>query len=436
MTDIISSLSSAIQGRIEVQGDKSISHRAVMLGAIAQGTTTIDGFLASEDCLATVNAFRAMGVLIEGPFENRLVIHGVGKNGLEKPESFIDCGNSGTTMRLLSGLLSAQNFNSKLTGDASLRRRPMERVARPLRQMGAEIITHEGHPPLVIHNVPNLQGIAYQMPEASAQVKSCILLAGMYAVGETTVIEDGFTRDHTERMLTAFSYPIRKTENAITINALSECQGIDLKVPGDISSAAFFLVAATLIPQSDLWILNVGINPTRVGVIEILNRMGASIRISNKRLYGEEPVADLHIRSAALEGIEILPSLVPSAIDEFPIIFIAAACAKGETVLRGAKELRYKESDRIAAMVNGLQALGIKASALDDGVHIFGGQLQGGMVDSKHDHRIAMAFAIAGALTKEPVTIHHCDSIATSFPAFVPLAQTLGMSIREVNHGS
>lgn len=434
MTDIISTLSPALQGRIEVQGDKSISHRAVMLGAIAQGTTTIDGFLAGEDCLATVNAFRAMGVSIEGPVQQRLIIRGVGKKGLQKPATPIDCGNSGTTMRLLSGLLAAQPFSSQLTGDDSLLKRPMERVARPLRQMGAEIITHEGKPPLVIHDVQNLQGITYEMPEASAQVKSCILLAGMYALGETTVIEDSLTRDHTERMLTAFSYPIRKTENAITINAASECQAIDLTVPGDISSAAFFLVAATLIPQSDLWILNVGMNPARMGVIHILNRMGASIRISNKRLYGEEPVADLHIRSASLEGIDIPSSLVPSAIDEFPIIFIAAACAKGDTLLHGAKELRYKESDRIGVMVKGLQALGIQASALEDGVHIRGGQFHGGTVDSAHDHRIAMAFAVAGALANESVTIQHCESIATSFPAFVSLAQTLGMSIREVNH--
>lgn len=434
MTSLTCLQSSALQGSIDVPGDKSISHRAVMLGAIAQGTTTISGFLPGEDCLATLHAFRAMGVEIEGPTDRRVVIHGVGKQGLNKPADTLDCGNSGTTMRLLSGLLAAQNFSSTLTGDASLLKRPMERVARPLRQMGAEMLTNEGKPPLIIHGTRNLQGTVYEMPEASAQVKSCLLLAGMYARGETTVIETGLTRDHTERMLTTFSYPILKSENAITINASSECQGVSLMVPGDISSAAFFIVAATLIPQSDLWIRNVGINPTRTGVLAILTRMGASIEIVNKRLYGEEPVADIHVRSASLEGIEIPSSLVPTAIDEFPILFIAAACAKGHTLLHGAKELRYKESDRIGVMVDGLRALGIDAKALDDGVHICGGEFHGGSVDSMHDHRVAMSFAIAGTLAKEPVTIKHCDAITTSFPSFVSLAQKLGMRIREVNH--
>ncbi len=434
MTSLTCLQSSALQGSIDVPGDKSISHRAVMLGAIAQGTTIINGFLSGEDCLATLNAFRAMGVSIEGPTHRRVVIQGVGKHGLKKPLDTLDCGNSGTTMRLLSGLLAAQNFSSTLTGDASLLKRPMERVARPLRQMGAEMLTSEGKPPLIIHGTNQLQGTVYEMPEASAQVKSCLLLAGMYAHGETTVIETGLTRDHTERMLTTFSYPILKSENAITINANSECHGVSLMVPGDISSAAFFIVAATLIPHSDLWIRNVGINPTRTGILAILKRMGASIEVVNKRLYGEEPVADIHVRSASLEGIEIPSSLVPTAIDEFPIIFIAAACAKGHTLLHGARELRYKESDRIGVMVDGLRSLGIDAQALDDGVHIRGGQFQGGCVDSMHDHRIAMSFAIAGALAKEPVTIKHCDAIATSFPSFVSLAQGLGMRIREVDY--
>lgn len=419
----------SLQGDVQVPGDKSISHRAIILGSLAQGTTTVEGFLDSDDCLATLKAFQAMGVVIDQPTKQRLTIHGVGKHGLKKPDAAIDCGNSGTTMRLLSGVLAAQPFSSKLTGDSSLLKRPMERVARPLMQMGAEIVTHDGRPPFAIHKVRGLEGITYEMPEASAQVKSCILLAGMYASGETSVIEASFTRDHTERMLTAFSYPIRKSDDAIVINAGSECQGTDLVVPGDMSSAAFFIVAATLIPNSDLWIRNVGINTARTGIIQILNRMGASIDIVNKRLYGEEPVADLHIRSASLEGIDIPSILIPFAIDEFPIIFIAAACAKGETLLQGAEELRYKESDRITVMVNGLQALGVDAHALEDGVHIRGGTLHGGLVDSCGDHRVAMAFAIAGAVATEPVTIKHCESITTSFPTFVEIANQLNMVI-------
>lgn len=436
MTELVSRFSPALQGSIEVPGDKSISHRAVMLGAIAKGTTTIDGFLDGADCLATVNAFRSMGVTIEVPKANRVVIHGVGKKGLKKPDVALDCRNSGTTMRLLAGLLAAQNFSSQLIGDSSLLKRPMERIARPLRQMGAEIFTDDGRPPLLIHGTKHLQGISYEMPEASAQVKSGLLLAGMYAQGETTLIEPSMTRDHMERLLTAFSYPIRKSDNAVTINAKSECQAIDIQIPGDISSAAFFMVAATLIPRSDLWIRQVGINPARMGVIHILNRMGASIEITHKRLYGEEPVADLHIRSACLEGIDIPASMVPSAIDEFPILFIAAACAKGHTLLHGAKELRHKESDRIDVMVDGLRQLGIDARALNDGVHIRGGQLRGGTINSHHDHRVAMAFAMAGALADQPVTIQHAESIATSFPGFVSLAQSLGMPIREVEHAA
>ncbi|MDP3704650.1 MAG: 3-phosphoshikimate 1-carboxyvinyltransferase [Legionellaceae bacterium] len=424
----------SLRGDIIVPGDKSISHRAIILGSIAKGTTTIDGFLDGEDCLRTLTAFQAMGVSIEGPTDKRVVVHGVGKHGLRKPVETMDCGNSGTTMRLLSGVLAAQSFTTKLTGDHSLLKRPMERIARPLMHMGAEIITHDGHPPLTIHGAQRLEGIAYEMPEASAQVKSCILLAGMYALGETTVIETGVTRDHTERMLTTFSYPIHKSDNAITINAKSECQGTDIRVPGDISSAAFFIVAATLIPNAELVIRNVGVNPARTGIIQILLRMGASIEITNKRLWGEEPVADIHVRSATLEGIDIPAALVPISIDEFPVIFIAAACAKGQTLLHGAKELRYKESDRIGVMVNGLHALGIEAQALDDGVHIRGGALRGGVVDSHHDHRIAMAFAIAGAVAQAPITINHCESIATSFPTFVQTANQLNMAIRDIQH--
>jgi 3-phosphoshikimate 1-carboxyvinyltransferase len=430
--DFESSPVSALRGEITVPGDKSISHRSIILGAIAKGTTTVSGFLDGEDCLATLAAFQAMGVKIEGPVDQRVVIHGVGKYGLRKPKEIIDCGNSGTSMRLLAGLLAAQPFDSELNGDKSLQKRPMERVSRPLIQMGAEIITTEGRPPLHIRGGQSLQGITYKMPEASAQVKSCLLLAGLYAKGETRVIEPGLTRDHTERMFTTFSYPIQKAENTIVINSEGECLGTDIRVPGDISSAAFFIVAASLIPGSELLIKNVGINPTRTGIIQILTLMGADISLQNKRLFGEELVADIFVKQAALEGIDIPTALVPIAIDEFPIIFIAAACAKGQTLLHGARELRCKESDRIGVMVEGLQRLGIEAQAFEDGLYINGGKLKGGEVFSHHDHRIAMSFAIAGAVAEAPVTIRDCINVATSFPGFVETANQIKLAIKEI----
>lgn len=423
-----------ILGDITVPGDKSISHRALILGAIAKGTTTINGFLNAQDCLSTLKALQAMGVMIEGPFDTRVVVHGVGKYGLKKPKHIIDCGNSGTSMRLLAGLLVGQPFDSVLDGDSSLRRRPMDRVSRPLLQMGADISTWEGKSPITLRGSSSeLQGIIYEMPEASAQVKSCILLAGMYAEGETTVIDPGFTRDHTERLLTAFSYPIQKSEDSIVINSEEECIGTDVMVPGDISSAAFFVVSASIVPGSDLMIRNVGINTTRIGVLHILKLMGADIQVINKRLCGEEPVADLHVRYAPLEGIDIPITLVPFAIDEFPAIFIAAACASGQTKLQGARELRVKESDRIAVMIEGLQKLGIEAIALEDGAIINGGQLHGGVVDSHHDHRIAMAFSVAGAIAKEPVIIRDCRNIKTSFPNFIQVAHQANMQVKELD---
>ncbi len=429
----VSSPVDSLQGDIIVPGDKSISHRSIILGSIAKGVTTVQGFLDGEDCLATMEAFRSMGVSIDGPVSQRVVIHGVGKRGLEKPEKVIDCGNSGTTMRLLAGLLAGQAFDTELTGDSSLLKRPMERVSRPLHQMGAAITTTKGRPPLLIRGGQKLHGITYEMPEASAQVKSCLLLAGLYAKGETRVIEPGLTRDHTERMLTAFSHPIHKSGKAIVINAGGECQGTDVIVPGDISSAAFFIVAATVVPESELFIRNVGINPTRTGILQILKRMGANIKITNKRLCGEELVADLYVKHAQLEGIDIPAAMVPLAIDEFPAIFIAACCAKGQTVLQGARELRCKESDRITVMAEGLKTLGIDAQTIDDGICINGGVLQGGVVDSHRDHRIAMAFAIAGSVAKAPVTILHCANVATSFPTFVKTANQVKLKIQETD---
>ena len=424
--------STPLLGEFDVPGDKSISHRSILFGALAKGITTVDGFLEGEDCLATVNALRAMGVTIEGPINQRIVIHGVGKYGLKKPEYPIDCGNSGTSMRLLAGLLAAQPFDSVLTGDESLLKRPMLRISKPLTQMGAVVDTNEGKPPIQIKGGSLLVGIDYVMPEASAQVKSCLLLAGMYAVGETRITEMGISRDHTERMLQAFSYPLKTDENTLVINGESELQATDFMIPGDCSSAAFFIVAATINPGSDILIRNVGINPTRTGILSILKEMGANISLLNQRQFGEEPVADIRVKYAPLKGITIPPSMVPLSIDEFPVLFIACAHAKGETVLHGAKELRLKESDRIGAMVDGLKQLGIKAQGFEDGIQIIGGELQGGTVTSRGDHRIAMSFAVAGTVAKAPITILDCVNIGTSFPNFVDIANTLHFRIEEL----
>lgn len=421
----------SIKGEITVPGDKSISHRSIIFGSIAKGTTIINGFLDGDDCMATLKAFQAMGVTIEGPDEQQVVIYGVGKHGLQKPKEIIDCGNSGTSMRLLAGLLAAQSFDSQLTGDESLLKRPMLRISKPLTQMGADIATVDGKPPISIRGGKELHGIHYVMPEASAQVKSCILLAGLYAQGETRITETGVSRDHTELMLKYFSYPVHHKDNTLVINAANECLGTEVFVPGDISSSAFFIVAATIIPGSDVLIRNVGINPTRTGIIHILLEMGGNITLLNQRQLGEEWVADLRVKYAPLKGINIGANMVPLAIDEFPAIFIAAACAQGQTTLHGASELRFKESDRIATMVDGLKKLGIRAEALDDGAMIEGGVIRGGTVESSGDHRIAMSFAIAGAIASDPVTIKNCANVATSFPLFVDTARELQLQIEE-----
>lgn len=431
--NFISKPAHALRGELVVPGDKSISHRSIIFGSIAKGTTRINGFLDGEDCLATLKAFQEMGVIIERPEKQQVVIHGVGKDGLKKPEQVIDCGNSGTSMRLLAGLLSAQRFDSQLTGDESLLKRPMLRVSKPLILMGADISTNEGKPPIIIRGGKKLHGIHYIMPEASAQVKSCILLAALYAEGETRITETKLSRNHTELMLNYFSYPISRTDNTLVIHSDNECLATEVFVPGDISSAAFFIVAASIIPNSDVLIRNVGINPTRIGIIHILLKMGAKITLLNQRQLGQEWVADLHVQYAPLVGIHIDSNMVPLAIDEFPAIFIAAACAKGQTILHDAQELRFKESDRIAAMVDGLTQLGIYAKALDDGILIEGGILNGGVVDSKGDHRIAMSFAIAGAVAKDSVLIKNCANVATSFPLFVDTAKDLQLQIEELS---
>ena len=422
----------SVTGRIRVPGDKSISHRSIMLGSLAKGTTEVEGFLEGEDALATLQAFRDMGVVIEGPHHGRLTIHGVGLRGLKAPPGPIYLGNSGTSMRLLSGLLAAQDFDSTLTGDASLSRRPMNRVAEPLRAMGAVIETAaEGRPPITIRGHKTLKGLTYEMPVASAQVKSCLLLAGLYAQGVTTVIEPAPTRDHTERMLRGFGYPVSVDGARVALESGLGLQAAKIEVPADISSAAFFLVAASIAPGSDLLLEGVGVNPTRTGIIDILRLMGGDITLENQREAGGEPVADLRVRAAPLQGIEIPAALVPLALDEFPALFIAAACAQGRTVLRGAEELRVKESDRIQVMADGLLALGVSVEPTPDGIIIDGSQIGGGVVNARGDHRIAMAFSIAALRANAPIQIHDCANVATSFPNFLALCAQVGMRVAQ-----
>lgn len=418
-----------VTGTIRVAGDKSISHRSIILASIANGITHVTGFLEGEDALNTVAAFREMGVTIVGPENGELTIYGVGKNGLQAPRQPLYMGNSGTAMRLLAGLLAAQSFDSELTGDESLMERPMGRIADPLRSMGANIETGDaGTPPLKIRG-SKLKGYTYDMPIASAQVKSCLLLAGLYAEGETRVLEPAPCRDHTERMLQGFGYPLVNEQSSTVLTGGGELQATEIDVPADISSAAFFLVAAAITPGSDLTLQHVGVNPTRIGVINILREMGADIESSNERLVGGEPVADLRVRYQALKGIVIDEAQIPLAIDEFPVLFIAAACAEGETLLRGAEELRVKESDRIDAMAQGLKTIGVAVETFADGIQISGGKIAGGSVDSFGDHRIAMAFAVAGLRAESPIDIANCANVATSFPNFVELAVEVGLRV-------
>ncbi|HSC82483.1 MAG TPA: bifunctional prephenate dehydrogenase/3-phosphoshikimate 1-carboxyvinyltransferase [Pseudomonas sp.] len=422
----------SLSGRIRVPGDKSISHRSIMLGSLAEGTTEVEGFLEGEDALATLQAFRDMGVVIEGPHHGKVTVHGVGLHGLKAPPGPLYLGNSGTSMRLLSGLLAAQPFDTVLTGDASLSKRPMNRVAKPLREMGAVIETAaEGRPPMHIKGGQRLTGMNYEMPMASAQVKSCLLLAGLYAAGETAVTEPAPTRDHTERMLRGFGYPVTVDGNVATVESGHKLSATHIEVPADISSAAFFLVAASIAEGSELVLEHVGINPTRTGVIDILKLMGADISLENQREVGGEPVADLRVRAAKLKGIDIPEDLVPLAIDEFPVLFVAAACAEGRTVLRGAEELRVKESDRIQVMADGLIALGVKAEPTPDGIIIEGGAFGGGEVWSHGDHRIAMSFSVASLRAGGPIRIHDCANVATSFPNFLGLAAQVGIRVAE-----
>ena len=419
----------SVTGTIRVPGDKSISHRSIILSSIAEGVSHISGFLQGEDSLNTLRAFQAMGVSIDRNGD-RVRVEGVGLHGLKQPVNVLDMGNSGTAMRLLLGLLAGQAFNATLTGDESLSSRPMNRVIEPLRTMNAYIDSQPGGTaPLAVHASAQLKPIDYRMPMASAQVKSCLLLASLYVQGTSTITEPAPTRDHTERMLRGFGCEVDTNGANISFKGGQILRACDIEVPADISSAAFFLVAASIAPQSEVIMQHVGINPTRTGVIEILKLMGADITLLNERVIGGEPVADICVRSAALKGIKIPESLVPLAIDEFPVLFIAAACAEGETEFSGAEELRVKESDRIQVMADGLTTLGIRAEAKADGIIIQGGSIDGGEVESHGDHRIAMAFSVAALRANETISIRDCANVNTSFPGFVDLAGQVGMKL-------
>ena len=421
---------------VRVPGDKSISHRSVMLGALADGVTEVTGFLEGADAISTMNVFRALGVRIDGPRAGRVTVHGVGLRGLRGTPQPLDCGNAGTAMRLLMGLLAGQAFESTLVGDESLSKRPMRRVAEPLAQMGARIETRDGCPPVRILPVDALHGIRYRLPVASAQVKSALLLAGLYARGETTVVEPLPTRDHTERMLGGFGVELERAGATVSLRGGRTLRATAIDVPADISSAAFFLVGASIAAGSDLVLEHVGMNPTRTGVVDILRLMGADIEVRNAREAGGEPVADLRVRAAALRGIAVPPELVPLAIDEFPALFVAAACARGTTTVTGAAELRVKESDRIAVMADGLRTLGVDATPTSDGMVIEGRGgapevFSSGAVEAHGDHRIAMSFAIAGLRAGGEIVVRDTANVATSFPGFGTLAKAAGLSIEE-----
>ncbi|MCP5091140.1 MAG: 3-phosphoshikimate 1-carboxyvinyltransferase [Gammaproteobacteria bacterium] len=433
--DFIVSPSKVRDAKVTVPGDKSVSHRALMLGSVAEGRTEVSGFLAGEDCLQTLAAMRAMGVTIEQPGVAELNIEGVGLHGLKAPTTELDLGNSGTAMRLMAGLLASQRFDSTLVGDASLTSRPMERVIAPLTRMGAAIDSdRDGSPPLQIAGGLRLHGIDYEMPVASAQVKSAVLLAGLYADGTTSVTEPNVTRDHTERMLRSMGAEVAVDGNRISIEGGQHLSGCRVQVPADLSSASFVILAALLAESANVLISNVGVNPTRTGVIDILQGMGGDICLENARLLAEEPVADIRVRSSKLCGSVVAPELVSLAIDEFPVLFVAAAAAAGKTVFSGIGELRVKESDRIAAMADGMRKLGIRVDESPDGAVVHGGQFSGGTVDSFGDHRVAMALAVAGTVAADEVLIRVVDSVDTSFPGFIDCMTSIGANILAVDN--
>ena len=424
-----------VGGELRAPGDKSISHRTALLSAVAEGTSTVKGFLPGDDCLATAAALRALGVelTVDG---GDLRVQGVGLDGLQAPEGPLDLGNSGTGMRLLAGLLASQPFASELTGDESLRRRPMERVARPLRAMGAEVETRSGTAPIRINGRYPLQGLDYALPVASAQLKSALLLAGLRARGRTVIRSPGRSRDHTERLLRSMGVTVESRLNeVVSVSAAERLEPIDTEIPGDFSSAAFFLIAGLLAAPRGLLIRNVGMNPTRSGLLSIVEAMGGRVETRARRILGGEPVADLWVLKSELRAIEVPPEWVPLAIDEFPVLFVAAACATGATVIRGAEELRYKESDRLGVMADGLRRLGIDVVENTDGLVIEGGELHGGRLDAQDDHRIAMAFAVAGAAAREPIEILGTDQVSTSFPDFERVAAGCGLEIETTTVG-
>jgi len=416
-------------GALTVPGDKSVSHRALLFGSIAEGRTEVTGFLPGEDCLATLAAMRAMGVPVESVSATEIHIDGVGLHGLAAPATALDLGNSGTAMRLMAGLLAGQSFDSVLTGDASLSARPMGRIIRPLGEMGAVIGSRDGKPPLEIAGRGGLGAIDYTMPVASAQVKSAVLLAGLYADGVTRVTEPAVTRNHTELMLAAMGVPVRCENGCVSLEGGPRLEGCPIVVPADLSSASFVILAALLSRDADVLIRGVGINPTRTGVIDVLRTMGADIRLENERLLGREPAADIRVRASELRGGPVDPALVSLAIDEFPVLFVAAAAARGRTVFSGLAELRVKESDRIAAMAAGLQALGVSVDETPDGAVIDGGRIGGGEVDSYGDHRVAMSLAVAGTVADGPVTVRDVAAVDTSFPGFAALLGSLGADL-------
>lgn len=410
-----------LKGEIKVPGDKSISHRAVMMGSLAEGVTEIKGFLEAEDCLSTVRAFQAMGVHIERVSRGRLTIEGRGLQGLSEPEHVLNVGNSGTTMRLLLGILAGQDFCAVLTGDDSLIERPMKRVTKPLREMGALILGRDDGnlAPLAIRG-GGLKAIKYSSPIPSAQVKSAILLAGLYAEGETSVTEPAKSRDHTERMLKFFGSEIKVDGLTIRVKGKPKLAARKVVVPGDISSASFFMVAAAMLPGSDVTITEVGINPTRKAILEVLRKMGAKVKISPVRDELFEPMANINVKGARLKPISLEGESIPQIIDEIPIIAVAAALAEGESQIRGASELRVKETDRIKALSINLTKLGVKVEEVPDGLIIRGGNpLKGNEVDSFGDHRLAMAMVVAGLSAQGETTVRDTDCINTSFPGFM-----------------
>jgi 3-phosphoshikimate 1-carboxyvinyltransferase len=428
----VSSPGVRVAGDIQVPGDKSISHRAAMLGAVAEGTTEIVGFLEAADCLATLAALESMGARVERGAHGTVCIEGSGLRGLRAPPGPLNLGNSGTSMRLLAGLLAGQQFDTILVGDASLMGRPMERIATPLARMGATIRTHGGKPPVEISGGCRLRGCDHTLEKPSAQVKSALLLAGLYADGKTCVREPGISRDHTERMLEAFGVRVDREGGAVAVTGPGRLAGTQIEVPGDFSSAAFLVVAGLIAGRAPLVIRGVGVNPTRAALIEILRSMGGDIRLLAVANAGNEPRADIEVRPSALRGTVVPESLVPVAIDELPILFVAAAVAEGETVVTGAGELRVKESDRLAAMADGLAAVGVACERLPDGLRIRGGRVAGGAVESHGDHRVAMAFSVLGARARAPIAIRDVQNVATSFPGFADTARAAGLELAEV----